>query len=77
MDHIFKLDGILNFVMLNNDPTFTKKKLQGSIRLQDIHLNMINVYHAKIYGKIEVGNLLILIFLGRQHPWARWIPMFE
>jgi len=56
MDHIFKLYGMPNSIVLDSDHTFTRKFWKELFRLQGTQLNMIIAYHPQTDGQIEVVN---------------------
>jgi transposase InsO family protein len=69
-------------IVLDWDPTFTRKFWQELFKLQGTQLKMSTAYHPQIDGQIEVVNKFLETYLRcfaskKPHQWAQWIPLTE
>ena len=56
LDQIFKLHGMPTSIVLNCDPTFTRKFWQELFKLHGTQLQMSRYYHPQIDGQTKVVN---------------------
>lgn len=53
MDKIFKLHGMLTYIVFDQGPTFTRKFLQELFNLYGMQLQMSTTYHPSTNGQTE------------------------
>jgi hypothetical protein len=75
MDRVFKLHGMLNSIVSNRDPTFTRNFWQELFKLQGTQLHLSTTYHPQTDGQMEVVNKCLETYLRcfaseKKNQWA-------
>lgn len=58
-DNIFKLHGLPDNIVSDNDPRFTSKFWKELMRLCDVQLKMASSHHPQTYGSSKITNRII------------------
>jgi hypothetical protein len=56
MDNIFKLHGMLQYIVIYHDPTFNTTFLQDLFYLQGIQLNLSTTYHPRLMVRLKLST---------------------
>jgi hypothetical protein len=82
MDQVFKLHGMLQCIVSDRDPNFTRKFWQELFKIQGTELHLNTTYHPQIDGQTKVLNNFLETYLRcfaseNQNQWAQWLPLAE
>jgi hypothetical protein len=82
MDQVFKLHGMLHFIVYDRNPTFTRNFCQELFKIQCTELHLSTAYHPQTDGQTEVVNKCLETYLRcfaseKKNQWAHWLPLVE
>lgn len=82
MDHVFKLHGPLDKMVLDSDRIFTSKIWQELAELSHIKLNISSAQHPQTDGTTERVNQCMELYLrcfvhNCPRKWMDWISLAE
>jgi hypothetical protein len=82
MDQVFKLNGMLHFLVYDRGPTFTSNFWKELFKLQGTQLQLSTSYHPRTNGQMKVFDKCLETYLRffaseKKNKWAQWLPLVE
>lgn len=79
IDNVFKLHGLPNTIVSDQDPVFIGHFWKELFRLQNSKLCLSSGYHPQTDGQTEVMNRCLETYLrcfiaGQPKKWVQWLP---